>query len=363
MPPDDQGERSEAPTQHRRDEARQRGQVAHSQDLTSAAILLGALVALQFLGRHMFARLANVMGQLLSPTDGPAWDLHAAGQTLAITAWSVGAILVPLMLTVMLLGVLGNLVQVGWVLTAEPLKPTFNKISPLAGLGRMFSKRSLVRLTMSLGKVGIIGVISWVTVEKDLPMILSSAGMDDLQVVALAGDLTLTLGLRVGAVLLALALLDLLYQRWQHDQDLHMTRQELKEDLKRMEGDPHIRARRQRVARQLAMQRMSQEVPRATVVVTNPTHLAVALLYREGMNAPKVVAKGADHMAIRIRQIGAAHGVPIVERKPLAQALYKGCKVGDEVPTALYKAVAEVLAYVYELARSKKIGRRIPASV
>ena len=142
-----------------------------------------------------------------------------------------------------------------------------------------------------------------------------------------------------------------------------MTRQEVKEDLKRMEGDPQIRARRQRVARQLAMQRMSQDVPKSTVVVTNPTHLAVVLLYKDEMNAPRVVAKGADFLAIRIRQIAAGAGVPIVERKPLAQSLFKSCEVGDEIPVALYQAVAEVLAYVYELARHKKIGRRIPAPV
>lgn len=363
MAADDQGEKTEAPTQRRRDEARQRGQVARSVDLSSAAILLAALVALNFLGSRIFAELAAVMTRLLDGRSGPAWDVGSVRQVAGACLTSVATILLPLLLAMMLAGVLGNLFQVGIVFTAEPLKPELNKISPLAGLKRLFSKRSLVRLLMSLGKVGVIGVVSYLTIAGRFDQIITATGLGFQQVAAVGAELVFTLCIRVGVVLLALALLDYLFQRWQHEQDLMMSREELKEDLKRMEGDPQIRARRQRVARQLAMQRMSLEVPRATVVVTNPTHLAVALLYRDGMNAPKVTAKGGDFMAVRIRQIAAAAGVPIVERKPLAQALYKTCKVGDEIPVNLYKTVAEVLAYVYELARHKKIGRRIPAGV
>ena len=363
MPPDDQGERTETPTQRRREESRQRGQVARSQDLSSAVILLGALGALQVLGPRIFAQLAGVMTRLLDVRDGAAWDLSRLDQTFRLGLWSVAVILLPLLLTVMVAGVLSNLMQVGLVLSGEPLIPKLGKISPLLGAKRMFSKRSLVRLAMSLGKVAVIAVIAYITISSRLGQILASAGLGYQRIVSTAGEMVFLLGIRVALVLFGLAVLDFLFQRWQHEQDLKMTRQELKEDLKRMEGDPQLRAHRLRVARQLAMQRMGLEVPRSTVVVTNPTHLAVALLYTEDMNAPKVTAKGADLLALRIRQIAAASGVPIVERKPLAQALYKSCEVGQEVPVRLYQAVAEVLAYVYELARHKKIGRRIPTGV
>lgn len=363
MASDEQGERTEAPTQRKRDEARQQGQVVRSGDLSSAAILLAALVALNFMAPRMYAELAAMMTRLLDARSGPAWDLKGLQETFVACVWSIAAVLLPILLTVMVAAVLTNLMQVGFVISAEPLMPTLNKISPLAGFRRLFSMRSGVRLFMSLGKVAIVGGIGYMTIAGKLNEILCSAGLSFQQEAAVTGQLIFLLGIRVAIVLLVLALMDYFFQRWQHEQDIRMTKQELKEDLKRMEGDPQIRARRQRVARHIAMQRMSMEVPRSSVVVTNPTHFAVALLYEDGMNAPKVLAKGADFMALRIKQIAAASGVPIVERKPLAQALFKSCKVGDEVPVNMYKAVAEILAYVYELSRHKKIGRRIPAGV
>ncbi len=350
MAPEDQGDRTEAPTERRRQESREQGQVAHSTDLTSAVVLLGVLGALYMLGRRMFTELSSLMYRLLDGGAAAA-DLTDAAATLRSCLVSLGMILAPLLATAMVLAVLSNVLQVGLHVTADPLTPDLAKINPLAGLGRMFSRRSLMRLAMSLGKVAVVSLIAYVTIAARMDLILAASALGYQAIIATTASLVGSLGLRIGIVLLVLALLDYLFQRWQHEQDLRMTRQELREDLKRMEGDPQIRARRQRIARHLAMQRMSRQVPKATVVVTNPTHLAVALQYKEGMNAPKVLAKGADFMALRIRQIAAAAGIPIVERRPLAQALYKACRVGDEIPVNLYQAVAEVLAYVYELAR------------
>lgn len=358
MAPDDQGEKTEAPTDRRRQESRQQGQVARSTDLTSAIILLGVLGALYMLGSRMFGEMASVMHRLLDGGTAAA-DLNDAAATVNRCLADLGVILAPLMLTAMVLAVLSNLIQVGMQVTTEPLKPDLNKLNPLTGLGRMFSRRSLIRLVMSLGKVALVTLVAYVSIAAQMDAILAASALGYQRLMETAASMVGSLGLRIGGVLLVLALLDYLYQRWQHEQDLRMTRQELREDLKRMEGDPQIRARRQRIARQLAMQRMSRQVPKATVVITNPTHLAVALQYKEGMNAPRVLAKGADFMATRIRQIAAGAGVPIVERRPLAQALYKSCRVGDEIPVSLYQAVAEVLAYVYELARH----RRRPAPV
>ena len=363
MAKDDQGEKTEAPTQQRRDQAREQGQVAHSVDLSAAVVLLGTMIALNFMGGRILTELGTIMAKLLDVRQGPAWDLASVGETIRMCTWGMALVLMPLLLTIMALATLSNLMQVGILFTAEPLMPSWNKISPMAGLKRLFSWRSIIRLVMSLGKVTVIGVLSYMMIQSRMGRILASTDMGFSQIAAAAGAMVFTLSVRIAIVLLVLAILDYLFQRWQHEKDLRMTREELKEDLKRMEGDPQIRARRQRIARQLAMQRMSLEVPRSTVVVTNPTHLAIALLYKDSMNAPKVIAKGADLLAVRIRQIAAASGVPIVERKPLAQALYKTCDVGDEIPAEMYKAVAEVLAYVFELAKEKKIGRAIPAGV
>ncbi|MFW6155208.1 MAG: flagellar biosynthesis protein FlhB [Planctomycetota bacterium] len=363
MPPDDFGERTEAPTQRRRDESRRQGQVARSVDLSSAVILLGALGALHLLGPRIYGQMTALMERLLGPGEAVGFAPGQAGDLIRGCLWGVAMVMAPLMLTVMVMAMLANVLQVGLMVTTEPLVPKFSKISPLAGLKRLLSVRSLIRLAMSLGKVGVIGIVAYLTITSRLGEILRSVDLGPRAVIAAAGQLVFLVVVRIAAILLVLAILDYLYQRWQHEQDLQMTRQEVKEDLKHMEGDPQIRARRQRIARQLAMQRMSTEVPRSTVVVTNPTHLSVALLYNDDMNAPKVVAKGADPLAIRIRQLAAAGGVPIVERRPLAQALYKQCRVGDEIPVSLYQAVAEVLAYVYELSKIKRIGRHIPAGV
>ena len=360
MPADDQGEKTETPTVRRRQEARERGQVARSMDLSSAVILLAALVALNFLGARMFTQLGAMMDKLLTLPARGSWNVADTAEMIRSSLTSIAMILLPLLVVIMLAGLLSNLMQVGFIFSAEPLKPSLSKLDPIAGAKRMFSKKALVRLVMSLSKVAIVAGIAYVTIQSRLAMIAGATRLGYMQIAALGGELVFLLGVRLGVVLLALALLDFLYQRWQHEQDLKMSRQELKDDLKRMEGDPQIRARRQRVARQLAMQRMSMEVPRSTVVVTNPTHLSVALRYVEGMHAPRVVAKGSGFMAVRIRQLAAAAGVPIVERKPLAQALFKSCKVGEDIPVNLYKTVAEILAYVYELAKHKKIGRRIP---
>jgi len=362
MPPDDFGDRTEAPTQRKREESRQKGQVARSMDLSSAVILLGGLGALNFLAPRMLGHMAAMMTRLLDGGEGIP-TLAGSGALMGECLLGVAMVLAPLLAAIMVAGVLANVLQVGFVISGQPLAPNLSRISPIAGLKRMFSMRSAIKLSMSLGKVAVIGGVAYLTIASRLDRILASSDIDHRQVVVAAGSLVFLLVIRIAAVLVVLAVLDYLYQRWQHEQDLRMTKQELREDLKRMEGDPQIRARRQRVARQLAMQRMSTEVPRSTVVVTNPTHVSVALLYEEGMTAPKVTAKGADHVAIRIRQIAAAAGVPIVERKPLARSLYRNCRVGDEIPVSLYQAVAEVLAYVYELARVKRIGRPIPTGV
>ncbi|MEM6855142.1 MAG: EscU/YscU/HrcU family type III secretion system export apparatus switch protein, partial [Planctomycetota bacterium] len=214
--------------------------------------------------------------------------------------------------------------------------------------------RSGVRLVMSIGKFVLIGAIAGYVIYRDMEKILHLAELSVVQAFIASAQMVFHLAMILAALLIVLALLDYWYQKWQHNKDLMMTKDQVKKEMKDMDGDPLVKQRRARVARQLAMQRMAQAVPNADVIVTNPTHFAVALKYdKDDMQAPKVIAKGSDFMAMRIRQIAAVHGIPLVERKPLARALYAGVEVGQEIPQEHYAAVAEILAYVYRLGGQK----------
>ncbi|MGB0766212.1 MAG: EscU/YscU/HrcU family type III secretion system export apparatus switch protein, partial [Phycisphaeraceae bacterium] len=238
----------------------------------------------------------------------------------------------------------------GLMLTGKPLIPKFSRLNPLSGVKRLVDARAAIRLVMSLSKVAIISAVATVMIVMEIDEIAALPMMTVGAATAAAGHMTFMLALKLAGLLVILALLDFAFQKYQHTKDLKMTKQEVKQEMKDMDGDPLMKQRRARVARQLAMQRMAQQVPQADVILTNPTHLSIALKYdSETMRAPKVVAKGADFMAMRIRQIATANGIPLVERKPLARALYGVVEVGDEVPEEHYAAVAEILAYVYRL--------------
>ncbi len=348
-------EKTEAPTPRRRLEARQEGNVVRSQDLTAAAMLLAAIILLHYYGLRVFAGMKLTMEVMLgstSATNPTRVDDLGSLATFATSA-TLRAV-TPLMLCIAAVGLLATVLQVGFIVTTKPLEPSLAKLSPLKGLKNIFDMRAGFRLVMSLLKIGIVGAVAVAIVIQDMPAILMLAELDAMPMFGAACALVYALALKLAAILLILALIDWAFQKWRYEQDLRMSKQEIKEEMKRMEGDPLIKQRRARVARQLAMQRIGQAVPKADVIVTNPTHFAVALKYdAKSMKAPKVVAKGADFLAMRIRQLAIAHGVPMVERKQLAQDLYKSVEVGREVPPQLYNAVAEILAYVYRLSGRK----------
>jgi len=359
--PSDTGEKTEAPTPRRLQEAREKGQVAKSPDLAAAVGLLAGLIVLNFYGSAIIKGFMEVMRQSLALDDAAVTGSIILDQSWRLALRYAWAIAAPMFLVLVVVAVVINLMQVGFLFVARPVVPSLEKISPLSGFQRLFSARSAMRLVMSLAKVGIIGTVAYFTILGFFPELINLAGLSFVEVVGHGAHLVYVLGLRMALVLLLLAILDYAFQRYKHLQDLRMTKEEIKEELKRMEGDPIMRQRRRAVARQLATQRMSQAVPKADVVITNPTELALALKYEpETMIAPKVVARGAGFLARRIREIAMENGVPIIERKPLAQAIYKSCEVGDYIPAELYQAVAEVLAYVFELAgkgfRSNRAG-------
>ena len=349
--PADTGEKTEAPTARRLQDAREKGQVAKSADLSAAAGLLGGLLMLKFFGPTMILAFSNLLSRHLAldsvPIDG-AYALFSTWPAILQHAW---AILGPFFLVLIVIAIAVNLLQVGFLFTATPVTPSLEKISPLKGFQRLFSLRSAVRLFMNLAKIAFIGLVAFYTIRQFFPSLVGLTQLHSLECFRRGADLMFALGMRLGLALLFLALVDYAFQKYKMLQDLRMTKDEVKEELKRMEGDPLMRQRRRAVARQLAAQRTSRAVPQADVVITNPTELAIALKYEHStMPAPKIVAMGAGFMAQRIRALALKHGVPIIERKPLAQALYKTCDVGDYVPPDLYRAVAEVLAYVFELA-------------
>jgi len=342
-------DRTEPATPRRREEARERGQVARSADLSSALVLLSAVLALKFLGRPMiggiFASAASVL-EGLALVDGEPGNLlmHFGG---AFTAVLLGFL--PFIGIVLAAALGASLLQVGFLFTTGPLTPDFDRLNPVSGLGRLFSIRGLIRILSGLLKVAAVGLVVFWTMWAERVRLVELSGLAFEQILGVAVELMLTLSLRAALVLLVLAVFEYGFQRWQHERDLRMSKREIREELKRYEGDPRIRERRRAIQQQLALQRMILGVPNATVVITNPTHLAVAVRYEKSMEAPVVVAKGAELLARRIREAAQDHGIPIVERKDLARALYRSVDVGQSIPPDLYQAVAEILAYVYRL--------------
>ena len=259
-------------------------------------------------------------------------------------------ILAPLLGAVVLAGFAANALQVGLVLSGEPLSPKGSRLDPIAGIGRMFSMRSAVELVKGLAKTALIAYMVFAFLRAEYPVVVRLMGTDPGQIAAGIGGLMSRMLFRAGMAMLVIAAIDYGFQRYQHEKNLRMTKQEVKEDLKRSEGDPLVKSRIRQQQRQMARNRMMQQVPEADVVVTNPTHYAVALKYdADTMAAPVVLAKGQRLVAERIKEIARESRVPMVENVELARALYRSTEVGDEVPAALYLAVAEILAYVYRL--------------
>ncbi len=343
-------ERTEPASPRRRHEAREEGKVARSQELNSAFVLLCGLGLLALAGPAMLSRMADMVRRILGASGQV--ELRA---DLLLTYFTGGVphvllVLAPLGLGVVMIGLLVNFAQVGFVLSWKPLVPRLEILDPARGFARIFSRHGLVELAKSLFKVAAIGLVAWLTLRGELERLANMSGAGDpLPVFGYAAGVALKLGLRVALVILVLAIFDYGFQRWDFEKGIMMSRKELEEEARQTEGDPLVRARLRSAQRDIARQRMMEAVKTADVVVTNPTHLAVALKYdRATMSAPKVVAKGARLLAERIRDLARQHAVPIVEDPPLARLLYK-LKVGTEIPITLFRAVAEVLAFVYRL--------------
>ncbi|TWT77234.1 Flagellar biosynthetic protein FlhB [Posidoniimonas polymericola] len=348
------GDKTFDATPHRRQQAREKGQVAYSQDLGSAALLVAAALIMMSLG----GRVAEAAAKMLHRQLGEVGVLHANPQAMIDQSMEIGAAigmtLLPVFGLLMLSSIASSVFQTGLLFVPNRLAPDLSRLSLLQGVKRILSLQGVMRLGFGMFKVAIVSTVSTAVVLARSEEILNAGALSIGGLAILTGDVVTQSLLWVGIALLVLALADFAFQKWKHEQDLKMTHQEVKEEMKNLQGDPQVIARRKQVQRQMALNRMGQEVPQADVVVTNPTELAVALRYDpDRMAAPIVVAKGAGVIAQRIRRLALENNVPIVERKPLAQLLYKEVKLNHPVPDNSYAAVAEVLAYVYQLKGKK----------
>jgi flagellar biosynthetic protein FlhB len=358
---EDDGDKTEAPTPRRRQQAEEQGQVARSADLVAAGLIVGAMWLLNKYGRDVFNTLAVFLAETLRSLSDPPEP--AAAERLSRGVVMAGRALAPLLAGLVVIAVVGNVVQVGLKLSTKKLQPNLAALNPIKGAGRLFGGGGAnpMKFAMNVAKLGLIVYVAWGAVTTRFGEILTAQRLTHEQLFLMVAGTLYAVAMKIGTTLLVLAVLDYLWQKFKHERDLKMTKQEVKDEMRSMEGDPKIKQRRRQVAFQIANKKMAKDVPTADVVVTNPTEYAVALKYdASGMGAPRVIAKGQGVIAARIRQLAIEAGVPILERKPLARALYKLVEVGQEIPEQFYSAVAEILAYVYELTGK---SRRRPVGV
>lgn len=358
MPADD-GDKTEAPTPRRLAEARQHGQIAKSADLNAALGLLGGLLCLKWFGPGVVSALMEFLRENLAERDPQAVghiDVIPIMMTMLMTVLASAG---PIVAALMIVALIANLMQVGWLFTWDPLMPKLSKLNPFSGMGRLFSSRSVVQLALNLVKLAVIGGVAWSAVRGRGAQILAALDMEGDGLLLLIATILFDVGIRMALAMLLIAFIDYAWQKWRYMRDMRMTKQDVKEEMRRMEGDPIVKQRRRRMQLAATLQKIRSTVPKADVVVTNPTHYAIAIGYdAESMGAPRVLAKGQDYIAAKIREIAALHRIPIIERKPLAQALYKTVEVGQEIPEQFYKAIAEILAYVYEISgKARKMKR------
>lgn len=348
------GDKTEDPTPHRLREARRKGQVFKSMELNSAINILGVMALMFFVGTMAFRGIEDAfklfVGNMLTMPVTMANTQVVFRE--AFTRFVL--IMAPVFLVALLLGIASNLVQIGFLTTTEQMSPRLNRLNPLEGLKKIVSKKALFEMVKAILKILIIGAVTYFFLRGRLEVLLRLVNQTAASSLAAFWETTTQLGLIVGFVFLFLALLDYIYQRYEYKVSLKMSRRDIKDEYKHLEGDPLVKSRIREKQKEIARQRMLQDVPSADVVITNPTEIAVALSYSEEEDAaPRVVAKGVEVIAARIREIAAENGVPVVENPPVARMLWKHTEIGEEIPVELYQAVAEIMALVYQ-AREKR---------
>lgn len=350
------GEKTEPATAKKLDDARKEGQVARSKELGNSFMLIGLFlflkIGISYISEHILEFISYFINK--APDVVKIWngnitpkvfsDLISEGiLKLVIT-------ILPLLLMAIVIALVAEIIQVGWMVTTKPLQPKFSKLNPLKGFKRIFSMNSLVELLKSLLKIGAIAYVVYSTLRDQWGLLLRLYEVSLAEAIGIVGKVTIDLGLKIAIIYFVVAVADYIYQRWKFSRDMRMTKKEVKDEMKSSEGDPQIKGQIRQRMREASRRRMMQDLPTADVVITNPTHYAVALKYDTNISeAPFVVAKGQDYLAQRIKEIAKENDIEIVENKPLARSLYANCEVGGVIPNELYQAVADVLAFVYKL--------------
>ncbi len=348
----DGGEKTEKATPKKRQDTRKEGQVAKSAEVTTAFMLIGGFAGLGMFSAYMYKNITelfmlnNDMQKQFLDVFEPVFLVDYLGYVFT----KIILIALPLLLVAMVIGFVTNYMQVGWLVTAKPLMPKFSKINPISGFKRIFSLKSIIELIKSLLKFGLILAVVYNVVKNYVTYLPSVFLLTPFQQMEFLGEIVVKMGISVGVAFLFIAGIDYAYTQYKHEKDIKMSKHEVKEEYKQAEGNPQIKGAIRQKMREASMRRMMQDLPSADVIITNPTHYAVALKYDKASGkAPVVVAKGADFLAKRIRDVANENKIEIVEDKPLARTLYANVEIGNEIPPELYKAVAEILAYVFKL--------------
>lgn len=351
------GEKTEEPTSKKLEDARKEGQVAKSKEIANAAGIMAMFILVKIyigsLGVSFMSLFENLYGRI--PDTIKQYDGQVAVASILVVMktamYRTLLMLLPFMLVAFVVAFVSDLVQVKWKPTTKPLAPKFNKLNPINGFKRFFSTNSLIELLKSILKLSIIGYMVYSYIRDRSTELYLLYDISLKQAIGLIGEIVVDLGIRIAAVYVIIAALDFAYQKFKFKQDMRMTKQEVKDEYKNQEGDPQVKGKQKQRMREASMRRMMQELPTADVVITNPTHYAVAIKYQreEENSAPKVIAKGADYLAQRIKETAKENDIYIMEDKPLARMLYATVEVGQEIPPELYEPVANVLAFVYKL--------------
>jgi flagellar biosynthesis protein FlhB len=353
---EDNANRTEEPTPRRREEARADGRIPQSVEITAATVLLSALLATWRNGDVAIGSLRESMRRSLLAVGKVDLTPAALADVLSGMVHDMQAVVVPILSVTAIAGLTATVAQIGFQFHPKRLLPDLGKMSPASGLQRIFSTKGLFDLAKAVVKIGLVGWISWKLIRGNESMLIALSGASPRDLMAITGHQVARLVGWVTSVLVVLAAFDYAWQRRQHHQSLRMSKSEVKDEARQAEGDPKIKGRLRRAYQELVKSRSLADVPTADVIITNPIHLAVALKYVPGqMGAPRVVAKGAEGMAQKIKDLARQHGVPILERRSLARAIFKSVPVGGEIPATVYRAVAEILAYIYGL-RQRRAG-------
>ena len=361
MAEDSDLEKTESPTGRRLEKAREEGQVARSRELTTFAVVMAGGAGIWLMGSALAQQLISLIREGLTLDKGVAFHTELLVPRLHELSEATLLAFLPLLGLMLIVALFSPLLLNGWLFTLKPLQPNFDKLNPLNGIGRMFSTNSLMELTKAIAKAIVVGGIGAWVIWHNKQAVLQLVAEPIVYAIPHLGRLVWGCFAAIMGGMLLIAAVDVPFQLWEHNKKLKMTKEEVRQDAKETEGDPQVKARIRSMQREMARRRMMAEIPTADVVVTNPTHYSVALKYSDNkMHAPVVVAKGSHLLAAKIKEIALENNVPILEAPPLARALHKHCDLGQAIPEALYTAVAEVLAYVYQLRRYKQVGGEYP---